>query len=80
MQYVDEFRILMKRFDETAKSQVFLQLPLTQVEVLIALEKCKDCLGIPLLTFKGRIRRMNGIQWSKLMANNQQQPVCKPCC
>ena len=64
MQYIDEFRILMKRLDGTAKSRGFLQLPLSREKVLIALEQCKDCLGISPLTPKGRIRRIAGIHWS----------------
>ena len=58
MQYLDEFRILMKRLDGTAKSRGFLQLPLSREKVLIALEQCKDCFGISPLTPKGRIRRI----------------------
>ena len=72
--YLDEFRTIMKRLDDAAKARCLLQVPLNRQKVLIALEQCKDCLGVSPLTSKGRKRRLAGIQWAtyfKLMPDKK---------
>ena len=73
--YLDEFRTIMKRLDDAAKARCLLQVPLNRQKVLIALEQCKDCLGVSPLTSKGRKRRLAGIQWAtyfKLMPDKKR--------
>ena len=53
----------MKQLDDVAKARGLLQVPLNRQKVLIALEQCKDCLGVSPLTSKGRKRQLAGIQW-----------------
>ena len=73
--YLDEIRTIMTRLDDTAKVRGLLQAPLNRQKVLVAMEKCKDCLGVSPLTSKGRKRRLAGIQWAtyfKLMPNKKR--------
>ena len=54
----------MKQSDAAAKARGLLQVLLKRQKVLIALEQCKDCLGVASLTSKGRKRCLAGIQWA----------------
>ena len=44
--YLDEFRTIMKQLDHAAKARGLLQVPLNRQKVMIALEQCKDYLGV----------------------------------
>ena len=73
--YLDEFRTIMIRSDAAAKAKGLLQAPLTRQKVLMALEQCKDCLGVAPQTNKGRKRQLAGIQWAtyfKLMPDKKR--------
>jgi hypothetical protein len=72
--YLDEVRARMKQSDDAAKARGLLQVLLNRQKVLIALEQCKDCLGVSPLTSKGRKQRLAGIQWAtyfKLMPDKK---------
>jgi hypothetical protein len=64
----------MKQIDDAAKGGL-LQVPLNMQKVLIALEQCRDCLGVAPLTSKGRKLQLAGIQWAtyfKLMPDKKR--------
>jgi len=44
------------------KNRGFLQPPITRDNVLVALEQCKDCLGISPVTAQGRKRRVASLK------------------
>ena len=72
--YLDEFRTIMIQSDAAAKAKGLLQAPLTRQKVLMALEQCKDCLGVVPLTSKGRKQQLAGLQWAtyfKLMPDKK---------
>ena len=65
----------MKQLDHAAKARGLLQVPLNRQKVMIALEQCKDYLGVAPLTSKGRKLQLAGIQWAtyfKLMPDKKR--------
>ena len=63
--YLYEFRMIMKRLDGRAKNRGFLQPPITRENVLfVALEQCKDCLGISPVSAQGRKGCIASLKWN----------------